>query len=181
MALSGYDQPIGSAANVDESSSDFMALEAKARRAFEALASAQETFEQAITAYAEVSRELLRARRSALEAEITAALSVERTTLDTTISQQAARSRTLTGVHVVAAAEGVWPSWLEPKLQEAREGASSGEMAGVLLIRGLSGRGNIPEPETALVLDTSGRVPRPVSGLSAEESARRSNTSRGRW
>ncbi len=169
----GCDRPIGSAAMDGEPGTGIAALEQRTRTTLEELHTARDAYSEAIEAHAASERMLLRARREALEADAAAALGLERSQLETAISAAAQASRAQTGVVVADGINGAWPKWLAPKMQEAAAQCGPDEIPGVLLVRGLSGSTREADPATALVLDTTGRVSRPLSGLTASELARR--------
>lgn len=156
-----------------DTSSELAAAELKQRETLAELHTARDAYSRAIDAHAASERALLRAQRSALEALASQALATERAELDTAISSAAHASRVSSGVVVADGSTGKWPHWLEPKMQEAAQQAGPGEIPGVLLVRGIGGKSHEPDPAVALVLDVTGRVSRPVSGLTAGELARR--------
>lgn len=169
----GHDSAIGAKATENEPTTELAELERKTRETLAALHEAKQAYSAAIDAHAASERALLRARRETLEAEAKRALDMERSVLEATVTAAAQASRAQTGIVVADGVNGTWPKWLQPKMQEAAKQCGPGEMPGVLLVRGLSGSTRETDPATALVIDTTGRVSRPESGLTASELARR--------
>ena len=156
-----------------DTSSELEAAELKQRETLAELHAARDAYSRAIDAHAASERALLRVRREALEADALQALATERAALDTAINSAARASRVSSGVVVADGSTGAWPKWLEPKMNEAAQQAGPGEIPGVMLVRGIGGKSHEPDPAVALVLDVTGRVSRPLSGLTAGELARR--------
>lgn len=175
MAL-GIDTPNKSTAFEGELVTELAAAELKQRETLAELHTARDAYSKAIEAHAASECALLRAQREAIEADAVRALATERAELNTAINAAAQASRVSSGVVVADGSTGKWPHWLEPKMQEAAQQAGPGEIPGVLLVRGIGGKSHEPDPAVALVLDVTGKVSRPISGMTAGELARRKQT-----